>query len=115
MTARTPTQRRSAFLTLALSAALLLGCSDDSGSVHTVFVLSTPRERYQASLEEAGLHQTALARDWMALGERSLEHSTTVQVPYAELRFLDPSGASAVSYRVGLERGQRLAVRVEPT
>jgi len=36
-----------------------------------------------------------------------------VGIPYREARYLDPAQAAAVAYRVRLQRGQRLAVRIE--
>ena len=116
MTTRWPNRRKSILPALALAAGtLFVGCGGDRGGVRAIFVLTTPREIYEASLQEAGLHQTALGHDWVVVGERSLEHPAAVRVPYREVRFLDPSKAVAVSYLVELDRGQRLVVRVEPT
>ena len=103
---------------LALAGLLLAGsfagCREERG-VRAVFVLTTPREVYEESLHQAGLHETALGRDWVSVAEQSLVRPASVSTPYREVRYLDPNEAVAVSYRVHLERGQRLAARVEPT
>jgi murein DD-endopeptidase MepM/ murein hydrolase activator NlpD len=77
------------------------------------FGFSTPHEDYEARLREVGLHTTALGRDWIAAAERALADPVGVDAPYREARYLDPAGATAVAYRVTLERGQRLVVQLD--
>lgn len=83
------------------------------GRVSLRFVTTTPREAYQARLEELGLHTTALGRDWRAAAEQALVAPVTVVLPHHEVRYLDPRQAGAVAYRLWLERGQRVAARIE--
>jgi murein DD-endopeptidase MepM/ murein hydrolase activator NlpD len=77
------------------------------------FGFSTPHEDYEAQLREVGLHTTALGRDWIAAAERALADPVGVDAPHREARYLDPAAAAAVAYRVTLERGQRLVVRLD--
>ena len=77
------------------------------------FATSTPREAYQARLEELGLSATALGRDWVAAGEQVLASPVAVTLPHREVRYLDPRQAAAVAYRLSLEQGQRVATRIE--
>ncbi|MBI2073846.1 MAG: M23 family metallopeptidase [Gemmatimonadetes bacterium] len=77
------------------------------------FATSTPRETYEARLRELGLHTTALGRDWAAAAERALGAPVSVVLPHHEVRYLDPRQAAAVAYRLSLERGQRVAARIE--
>jgi murein DD-endopeptidase MepM/ murein hydrolase activator NlpD len=92
-------------------SALALACA--SGDVQMRFATDRPRDAYEAHLRQAGLHATALGRDWIAAAGRALVAPVTVQVPYREARYLDPARASAVAYRMSLEQGQRLVARVD--
>lgn len=73
----------------------------------------TPRGRYVQALEMAGLGSSALARDWSAAADSALLSPVPVTTPYAEDGFIDPAVPTALVYRVGLERGQRLRVETE--
>ncbi|HXV85512.1 MAG TPA: M23 family metallopeptidase [Gemmatimonadales bacterium] len=93
------------------AVTLLSACG--SGGPTLRFAVSTPREDYEAQLRHVGLHTTALGRDWSAAAARALAAPLAVNVPHREARYLDPTRAAAVGYQVRLERGQRLAVRIE--
>jgi len=66
-----------------------------------------------ASLEEAGLSGSALAREWIEAGERSAREAVNVSLPFSEAGFLPPEEPEAVAYRVEVGRGQRLTMEVE--
>lgn len=68
----------------------------------------TPRQAYATRLRESGLHRTALGRDWIEAGDRALEDPADVDLPHREVRWLDPRQASALTFRMPLETGQRL-------
>jgi len=95
-----------------LLAVLLLAACEGGGGPVIVFMAHTPHEVYEARLRQAGLDSTALGRDWIAKADRVLASPVDVEAPHEETRFLDPSRASAVAYRLHLERGQRLVVRL---
>ncbi|GIW51931.1 MAG: hypothetical protein KatS3mg081_1286 [Gemmatimonadales bacterium] len=101
--------RRAVFAWVVALAAL--GCDRDG--VQLRFVIQTPYERYRARLRELELDLTALGRDWIAAGKASLTAARSIELPYRETRYLDPRSAAAQAYRLKLERGQRLAVRLE--
>lgn len=66
----------------------------------------TPRERYEASLAEAGLGRSAMVRDWLAAGEHALAEASAVPLAHREEGFLDPAAPAAFAYRIRVERGQ---------
>jgi peptidoglycan LD-endopeptidase LytH len=72
----------------------------------------SPRETYQASLTRAGLGTSALAQDWIRVGEQALAAPLEIASPFRESGYLSPTEASAVAYRLSLERGRRLTVSV---
>lgn len=95
----------------ALGLAVSLAACD--GRVGMRFAASTPRETYEARLRDLELHGTALARDWTAAADQALQAPVAVSLPYREVRYLDPRQATAAAYRLSLERGQRVAARIE--
>ena len=80
----------------------------------TAFVVRTPHEAYEAQLRQAGLDTTALGREWSDAAARALLVPLEVNVPHREARFLDPARATALGYRIRLQRGQRLLASVDP-
>ena len=92
----------------AVAAALLAACA--GGEVRMAGEEGSPRQTYAASLQEAGLHRTALGREWIEAADRALADPTAVELPHREVRWLDPREASAVAFRIPLESGQRLVV-----
>lgn len=72
----------------------------------------TAREAYIQSLADAGLDSTALGRDWVANGERSLRDAPLVTSPFREVGYFAVGEATAVALRVATEPGQRVDVDV---
>jgi len=98
---------------LLAGALVLLSACEGGGGPVIRFIAHTPHEAYEAQLREANLDGTALGRDWLAVADDVLEAPVDVDAPYQEARFLDPSRATAVAYRLYLERGQRLVCRLD--
>lgn len=72
----------------------------------------TPREKYVAGLEAAGLDRTALAADWLTAGERALREAPLVPSSHREEGYLAPAEPVAIAYRVAARRGQLIQVSV---
>lgn len=72
----------------------------------------TPHERYEASLDQAGLAETALGRDWIDASERALDQPLSVSLPYEERGFIPPEDPDAMGYRIRIPRGRRLTAEV---
>ena len=91
---------------------LVAACEGGGGPVIR-FLATTPHQQYEAKLRQAGLDSTALGRDWIAAARAALEAPIDVDIPHLEVRYLDPARATAVAYRVHLERGQRLTAHLQ--
>ncbi len=100
--------RSHAYLGAAVVAVGLVACSRES--LREYFAGATPHERYERLLQETGLDETALGRDWMAAATEALRQAISITSPYREESYLDPREAAASGYRVSLKRGQRLEV-----
>jgi murein DD-endopeptidase MepM/ murein hydrolase activator NlpD len=92
--------------------AVVTACEPGRGPTMR-FLATTPHQEYVRQLQEVGLDRTALGHDWIAAATGALAGPVDVEAPYREARYLDPSLAAAVAYRIVLERGQRLVVRLD--
>ena len=92
--------------------AVVTACEPGRGPTMR-FLATTPHQEYVRQLQEVGLDRTALGRDWIAAATGALAGPVDVEPPYREARYLDPSLAAAVAYRIVLRRGQRLVVRLD--
>jgi murein DD-endopeptidase MepM/ murein hydrolase activator NlpD len=77
------------------------------------FMAETPHQEYEGLLRETGLDRTALGHDWIAAADGALAAPVDVDAPHLEARYLDPARATAVAYRMLLERGQRIVAQLE--
>lgn len=77
------------------------------------FRFETPWEAYGASLHEAGLDDTALARAWAAAAQRAVDSATVVTLPFEENGFIADDVPGATGYLMDLPRGRRLVVDVD--
>jgi murein DD-endopeptidase MepM/ murein hydrolase activator NlpD len=95
-----------------MMALLALSACEEVERVQDRFRDLTPYEAYQESLAEAGLAETALARDWLAAGRRAVEGAAPVSLPFEEEGFIAAEEPGAMAYRVSVGRGQRLTAEV---
>lgn len=72
----------------------------------------TPRQAYAVSLEEANLDHTALGQAWFEAGEEAIDRAVLIQPPFREVGYMDPKEVTARGYRVHLQQGQQLSVKV---
>jgi len=103
---------RLATLSLLALPLVLVGCEEVEQLVDRRRDL-TPHEAYVQSLVDAGLVETALGREWTSAARRAVSRPHAVTLPFEEEGYLPPEEPSAVGYRVSLERGRVLGVRVE--
>ena len=99
------------FVALALSAAAV-GCAREE-IVPEPYLPTDAYDAYRHGLEEAGLADTALARDWLRVGAEALETPVVVTAPYREQGLLDATLAHAEAYRFTALRGQRIEAVME--
>ncbi len=64
---------------------------------------------------DAGLAETALARDWIEAGRTALDGATPVSLPFEEEGFITPEEPGAMAYRITVPRGQKLTASVTLT
>ena len=69
-------------------------------------------EAYIFSLEQAGLAETALGKDWIFASKTALKNPNPVSLPFAEVFYVDSSSAFAVGYSFEVKKGQRIDVEV---
>jgi murein DD-endopeptidase MepM/ murein hydrolase activator NlpD/SH3-like domain-containing protein len=96
---------------LAALALSVVGC-EQVEQVQDRFRDLTPYEAYEESLVEAGLAETALARDWIAAGRAALDGAAPVSLPFEEEGFITAEEPGAMAYRVSIPRGQKLTAEV---
>ena len=106
------TIRSAASSRFALILTVSLAACSGAASLGEVFTDPPAWERYASSLEDAGLDDTALGREWIAAGTRALNDAPTVETPYRETGYLSPDRPEALAYRFSLRRGHRLTVDV---
>ncbi len=108
-------KRRERWAAVSLLALFVLAGCEEVEQVRDRFRDLTPHEAYQESLEEVGLAETALGRDWLAAGRRAVDGAAPVSLPFEEEGFIAPEEPGAVAYRVSIARGQRLTAEVTLT
>ena len=98
-------------VTVAALCLVVTGC-EQVEQVQDRFRDLTPYEAYQESLVEAGLAETALARDWMAAGRAALDGAAPIPLPFEEEGFITAEDPGAMAYRISVPRGQKLTADV---
>lgn len=99
-------------LGIGLILTLLEACKG-IGPATNLFRPTSPHDLYGQSLRTANLDRTALGTDWVAAGERALQDSLTISIPYRESGYFPASKPFAVGYRMSAQRGDRFLVQVE--
>nr|WP_255478681.1 M23 family metallopeptidase [Rufibacter sp. XAAS-G3-1] len=64
-------------------------------------------------MKAAKLDETALGQQWMAAGERALQQSVPVTLPFRETGYFPADKPLAASYRFTVKQGQKVAVKVQ--
>ena len=101
-------RKTAVFVLLAVGA---VACGRGPGFLRP----STPYDAYVASLKQAGLHETALGRDWMAAGEMALRDAKPAKLPLEISTPFRAAEVKAIGFRLVLERGRVLRVEVTAT
>jgi hypothetical protein len=98
-----------------LAAALLLLGLEGCERVERVpdrFRDMTPYEAYLESLSDAGLAETALAREWIRAGTAAMASPAPVSLPFEEEGWIAIESPTAMAYRLSVPRGQKLTAEV---
>ena len=99
---------------LYILLVLMIGCGRRT-TVGPLFSSLSPHERYEKSLRDADLHQTALGQIWLEAGQRSLHDSLTITLPFREVGFFAAERPRAVSFRYPVRIGQVISVSLQPS
>lgn len=104
-------------LRLVVLAGLLLSAAwfaREAGWVafplHLPLPAGSPHERYLRELEKAGVTETAVGRAWLDASRRALHSPEAVTLPSHATFRVDADTPSAWTFRVPLNRGQRVEV-----
>ena len=95
---------------LLVMALCFQGCHEQfSGSL---FKGNYPHERYQEQLDQAGLEQSVMYRQWVDAARRGLDQPVSVTVPYQENAYMTAAFPSVAGYLFSAQEGERLQVLV---
>lgn len=100
------------YLLPGLVVVFVYGCGGVQ-PLREVFKKQTPYEKYEQALKSARLENTALGKEWIAAGERSLRDSLSVTLPFKETGYFASDKPTAISFRLEARRGQRLVIGTE--
>lgn len=93
-------------------SVVLSGCGG-AQPFREVFRKQTPHQKYEQSLKNAHLDETALGKEWIRASEKALRDSLVVSVPFRETGYFAADKPTAMSYQLNAQRGERLVVEVE--
>ncbi|MBT2558401.1 peptidoglycan DD-metalloendopeptidase family protein [Hymenobacter sp. ISL-91] len=96
-------------LPFLLVLTLLSACSQNQ-TLRGLFQQTTPHETYARRLQQSGLAETALGRDWLRAADQALRDSLTVKLPYQESGFFPTDRAVALGLRYGVRAGEAIQV-----
>jgi peptidoglycan LD-endopeptidase LytH len=103
--------RRASLAVATVLAACLSGCATNS-PLSRLTRSASPYERYAETLAQAGLHETALGRDWVAAGQAALRAPAPAALPFRETGYFAPETPGAAAYRLDVTEGRRLSIDV---
>lgn len=95
---------------LLFLALFLQACSSTGKGL---FAGKTAHERYADKINNAGLQETALGRNWFAAANRSLSQPVSIQLPYRESGYFEANSPDAAGYRFTARRGDKVLIRLQ--
>lgn len=75
-----------------------------------IFGKKSPHEKYAQKLKEAGLHETAMGKDWFFVSNNILHQPISVQLPFRETGFFPGEKVMANAYSFEARRGEVISV-----
>lgn len=98
---------------ISMVLATVLSSCGGSQTLRETFKKQTPYEKYAHALHQTGLDETALGQDWIAAGQKALQDSLHISLPFQETGYFAAEKPIALSYRLTAKRGQQIIVEVE--
>lgn len=92
--------------------AVISGCN--GGVVEKLLKKESPYENYLDHLESSPLGKYALVKDWKAVGERVMNDSVEITLPYQEVGYFEPKEPEAMLLRYRVEEGHQVDVELSP-
>lgn len=92
-----------------MAGFLMFGCNTIK-SIKSAVSDTPPYDQYIKSLEKASLHDKPMATAWIEAGQRVLNDSVIVQLPFTESGFFPAAEPEARSYRFNVSEGQVLTI-----
>jgi murein DD-endopeptidase MepM/ murein hydrolase activator NlpD len=86
-------------------------CGSNPG-VKALFQQRTPYEAYEQGLKEAGLHRSELGQAWLLAGQKALQDSLLVTLPFQETTYFRAEKPGAAAYGFRARQGEVLEVSV---
>ena len=93
---------------------LAVGCAPRT-TVGTLFSSLSPHERYEKSLQEAKLDQTALGKNWLKASQQSLQDSLVITLPFREVGYFAAERPRAFAFRYPVRVGQVIHITLRPS
>lgn len=101
---------RLPYFAFILLLTVLLSKSCDTSGPSGLFGKKTLHEQYASKIKNAGLHETALGRQWFVAAEQSLASPITVHLPYSETGYFTAEEPKAVGITFRAKRGEKLTI-----
>lgn len=77
-----------------------------------IFGKKTPHEKYTSSLQNAGLDDTQLGKQWLLAADKSLASPIRITVPYKETGYFEMNEPTAAGYLFDAKKGEQLTIAV---
>lgn len=104
-----PTRLFSYIFFFILCSAFTVACGGKP-TVKALLGKQTPYEKYVHGLRQAKLHQSGLGRDWLLAGERVLQDSLLVALPFEETGYFKADKPTAFSYNFRVRQGEQILI-----
>lgn len=101
---------KKVFISTIIAALFITGCSSASTAI---FGKKTPLEKYEDKLVDSGLEKTPEGRQWLAAGEKALQHPVAVQLPYRHRGQFSSARPQAAGLKFTATQGERLIFSFE--
>ncbi|CAN5533873.1 hypothetical protein BH23BAC1_BH23BAC1_30210 [soil metagenome] len=92
---------------------LLVSSCGGAPGLKRVLKKQTPYEKYQQRLQDSGLDETALGREWITSGQKALQDSLYITLPFSESGYFKAERPTASGYRFQARRGEVLVINVD--
>ncbi|WP_158546204.1 peptidoglycan DD-metalloendopeptidase family protein [Adhaeribacter pallidiroseus] len=90
-------------------AVFIISCSGKP-TIKALLGKQTPYEKYVQSLRMAKLHQSGLGQDWLLAGNKVLQDSLLLPIPFEETGYFQAEKPAAFSYNFKAREGESIRI-----